>query len=72
MKRSNVFFLFSGRAGTFDENNDDPEIVLKFNKKQKKKETKKKVFKKTTKQTNKKKEKPISPKKEFKIELTIV
>ena len=96
MKRPN-FFLLSDRAGTFDENNDDPEVVLKFNKKQKKKEKKTKETeggetkktkggkkrteteggetnktKKTKTNSKLRKEKQISPKKEFKIEVTLV
>jgi hypothetical protein len=97
MKRPN-FFLLSDRAGTFDENNDDPEVVLKFNKKQNKKqketeggerkktkggkkrketeggETNKTKKTKLVQKTNAKlrKEKQISPKKEFKIEVTLV
>ncbi len=93
IKRPN-FLLLSDRAGTFDENNDDPEVVLKFNKKQnkkqketeggerkktkggkKRKETEGGETNKTKKtKTNSKlrKEKQISPKKEFKIEVTLV
>ncbi len=44
---------FTGRAGTFEENNDDPEVVLNFKKKSKK-TLKKKV-------SDKKKEKKASP-----------
>jgi hypothetical protein len=32
--------LTPGRAGTFEENNDDPEVMLKFNKKPKKSKSK--------------------------------
>ena len=52
--------LILGRAGTFDENNDDPEVVMKFAKKNKKQQKSKKTVSKREK---------ISPKKEVKTEV---
>ena len=51
-----------GRAGTFEENNDDPEIVLNYKKKAKKNLNKKKKV------SANKKEKKVSPKSEVKPE----
>ena len=56
VKRNDLSYL--GRVGTFEENNDDPEVVLKFSKKQKKEKAKKSPAKVRT-----------SPKEEVKMEV---